>query len=349
MSNIFNAFLGGVLGSKGDVKDYQHANRLYVQNNYARAPKHGFLYFVAFNINEYAVQDRRWNYSDLGLLVKKIDLPKFTAATETINQYNRKTVVQTHIKYNPIAVDFHDDNSEITRNLWVNYYKYYYADGTYQSPTRVFGDTKYGVANNLYGLNNFQLQPFFKSVDIFVLHKHKFSQYTLLNPLITDWSHDTVDQSDGNKILANKMSLAYEAVYYNQGTIRKNDESGAFTAVYYDTSPSPLSISGKGVSSLFGAGGVISGAEDVLGTLENADNNPFEYLKAGIQANNLIKNIGSLSKGGLVNEANNIIGNALNGVVATDGGSRTGTGLVGSAIAGAQQYTQTIPVNLTKQ
>lgn len=348
MSNIFNAFLGGVFGTKGDVKDYQHANRLYVQNNYARAPKHGFLYFVAFNINDDAVGDRGWMYKDLGLLVKKIDLPKFTATTETLNQYNRKTVVQTHIKYNPISVDFHDDNGEITRNLWVNYYKYYYADGTYRSPDRVFGDTKYSAQDNLYGLNNFQSKPFFKSVDIFVLHKHRFSQYKLLNPMITEWSHDSVDQSEGSKVLSNKMTLAYESVYYNQGKIRKNNESGAFTAVYYDTSPSPLSISGKGVSSLFGAGGVMSGIEDIAGTLEDASG-PMDYLKAGIQASNLIKNIGSLSKGGLINEASNIVGNALNGIVATNGGSRSGTGLVGSAIAGAEQYTQTQPVNLTKR
>ena len=55
MSNAFTNFLsgvvGGVFGSQPYLKDYQHADRLYHGNNYARAPKAGFLYFVNFNIN----------------------------------------------------------------------------------------------------------------------------------------------------------------------------------------------------------------------------------------------------------------------------------------------------------
>jgi hypothetical protein len=33
------------------MKDYQHADRLYVRDTYSRAPKVGFLYFINFNLN----------------------------------------------------------------------------------------------------------------------------------------------------------------------------------------------------------------------------------------------------------------------------------------------------------
>ena len=123
MSNAFTNFLGGVVngifGDSPNLKDYQHADRVYVKNNYARTPKLGFLYFVVFNINRQAVKDATWlkNQTEVGILVKKIDLPKFDVTTEIVNQYNRKTVVQTSLKYQPISVDFHDDNSDITHNF----------------------------------------------------------------------------------------------------------------------------------------------------------------------------------------------------------------------------------------
>jgi hypothetical protein len=360
MSNIFNAFLGGVFGSaQGDMRDYAHANRLYVQNNYARAPKHGFLYFVHFNINKLALQKTSWAQNgptDVGLLVKKVDQPKFSISNETINQYNRKTVVQTQIKYNPINIDFHDDNSDITRDLWQNYYQYYFRDSFYNPTKSASGNasgsaysnrSKYGRTDYAYGLNNFQIDPFFQSIDIYVLHQKKFSQFTLVNPLVTEWSHDTLDQEQGNKVLSNKMTVAYEAVYYNQGKIKKGAGSSQFTAVYYDNSPSPLSISGKGSSSLFGPGGIIAGASDIFGengSLANA-NSPLDYLKVAIQANNLVKNAGQLTKGKLLSEVNNVTLNALNGVAANGRGP---TGIAGAAQDGFNQ-TSAVQIKLTNK
>ena len=134
MSNAFTNFLTNVGsglfgGSDASMKDYQHANRLYVQNNYARAPKVNFLYFVNFNINQGVIIDKTWEEkrkNDVGLLVKRVDLPKFTIGTETLNQYNRRTVVQTKLTYGNVQIEFHDDNSDITTDLWKNYYQYYY-------------------------------------------------------------------------------------------------------------------------------------------------------------------------------------------------------------------------------
>jgi hypothetical protein len=44
-TNFLGGVVGGVFGPTGNLRDYQHANRLYVQNSYSRAPKFGFLYF----------------------------------------------------------------------------------------------------------------------------------------------------------------------------------------------------------------------------------------------------------------------------------------------------------------
>jgi len=328
MSNPFTNFLSGVvsgvLDNSSDLKDYQHASRMYVDNTYARAPKVGFLYFVSFEINRAAVKDQAWasnGMNSAGLLVKRLDLPKFSITTETANQYNRKTVVQTLMKYSPVTIDFHDDNSDITNNLWKNYYRYYFAD---TDNTKAFGDTKYGTTDYAYGLNNNQNKgSFFKQINFYIMHQGKFTEISLINPLVTDWSHDSLDQSEGTRTLTNKMSIAYESVIYKEGKISKNGESGAFTAQYYDNTPSPLRVAGNG--SVFGAGGVVSGISDVFGSLSGDNPN---YLGALIQGANVVKSVSQLNKAGLAQEGYSILKGVLGDI------SKTGNqpGAIGDSI-----------------
>jgi hypothetical protein len=338
MSNPFNNFLGGVVGGTfgptGNLRDYEHANRLYVQNNYARAPKVGFLYFVEFNINSKAVRNQQWQQQkgdrDVGFLVKKIDMPKFSVTTEIENQYNRKTIVQTGIKYAPVNIEFHDDNSDLTTGLWTNYYKYYYADSVYgdygsgiskgQSSSAVaFNNAKSGTRYSNkpypYGLNSGQTNPFFNSINIYVLHQHKFTKMTLVNPLITEWSHDNLDQTESNKVLSSKMTVAYEAVLYGSGKIRKGKDGGHFIEQYYDQTPSPLSVGGNGSSTLFGEGGVIAGADSVFDSLAEGN-----YLAAAIQASTTIRNAKNLTKEGLINEGLGMANSSLANIARSNGG-----------------------------
>jgi hypothetical protein len=167
MSNAFTNFLSGtvdgILDSGANLKDYQHADRLYARSNFARAPKVGFLYYVVFNINPAAILDSKWSAQkksrEVGVLVKRIDLPKFDIETEIVNQYNRKTVIQKGLKYMPISLDMHDDNSDITHDLWKNYYKFYYHDGNYDAVSTdftpaEFTNNKYSDRPAKYGIKN---------------------------------------------------------------------------------------------------------------------------------------------------------------------------------------------------
>ena len=330
MSNAFTNFLGsvasGIFDSSADVKTYQHADRLYVKDTYARSPKLGFLYYVIFDINRSAVKqtDLSWlerGKNAIGFLVKSIDLPKFNLTVDEVNQYNRKTLIQTKIKYTPISVQFHDDNSNIITKLWKSYYQYYYADSNYgKTPREVvesFGDTKYSDKFYTYGLANYQRDPFFKKIDIYVFHQQKYSQYTLVNPLVSEWAHDTLEQDQGTKTLSNKMTVAYENVIYNvePGNKITKDKPEGFKQ-YYDQTPSPLSVGGNGTNTLFGPGGVIAGADNLLGSVANAMNskNPLDILGAGINAVTLGKNIRSLNKAGLKAEGYSIVGGILGNI-----------------------------------
>lgn len=328
MSNAFTNFLGsvasGIFDTSADLKTYQHADRLYVKDTYARTPKLGFLYYVIFDINRAALKDAKWidrNKNAVGVLVKTIDLPKFQIDVQEVNQYNRKTLIQTKIKYQPINVTFHDDNSNIITDLWKNYYQYYFADSNYGSTTRTniesYRDTKYNETSYTYGLANFQKEPFFNKIEIYVFHQQKYSQYTLINPLVSDWSHDSLEQDQGAKTLTNRMTVNYENVIYNtdpSNRVTKNKPEG-FNQ-YYDKTPSPLSVGGNGTNTLFGPGGVIAGADGLLGSVMNAKS-PLDFLGAGIQAVQLGKNVKSLSKAGLKTEGYSILGGVLGNIQTT--------------------------------
>jgi hypothetical protein len=356
MSNAFTNFLsgvvGGVFGSQPYLKDYQHADRLYHGNNYARAPKAGFLYFVNFNINTENIRDARWRADGakyVGMLVKKTDMPRFRISTETLNQYNRKTVVQTKISYEPLSLEFHDDNSDITTALWKNYYRYYYTDSVYggdadpseKSNTTgdlrfpaAFKDTKYSSKDNIYGFDSFQDEPFFKSIDIYVMHQHKFTQVSLINPLITEWAHDGLDQSEGNKILGSRMQIAYEDVLYSSGSITKTTPTGY--QAFYDNAKSPLAVGGNGSSSIFGSNGILAGAANILGANPQS---PLDFLGLAIQAKNLVSNVKGISKSGIKGELYGIANGVLGNIAASGNqpGGVTSQSIGAAAAAGVQQ------------
>ena len=238
------------------LRDYAHASKLYRSNNYALAPKAGFLYFIDFNVNPEIKaylggskdQTNLEMLSLAGLLAKSVQLPKFKVTTETLNQYNRKTNVQTKVTYEPVRLEFHDDNASNTNSLWQNYYKYYYRDSTYAtnkvgsgSINPALKDTKFGKTDYPYGYQNFKQVPFFTSIDIYILHQGNFTSMSLINPLITGWEHDTLDQADGIKMLKNSMTIAYEDVFYDKGfTLSGERSTGFIDSEHYDTSSSPL-------------------------------------------------------------------------------------------------------------
>lgn len=331
-------FLQAVTDTGIQVKDFAHASRLYADNVFALAPKAGWLYYVVFDIEPSAITDQQWanqqRISEVGMLVKSADLPKFSIATETVNQYNRKTVIQKGISYNPLGINLHDDQSNVVHNMWLNYYRYYYADSTWggtgpigtakDNTPGAYQNNKYLPSTDLfnpvnYGLNSrLTVAPFFRSITIYQLNRKLFTSYKLVNPMIASWEHDRVDQTQGNKLSESKMTLNYEAVFYGVGQVRKDTPSG-FAVFHYDTSPSPLSLAGGGNNSLFGPGGVIPGALEIFGDVSNIlnpDSNvgPLGVLGTVIKGASLVRNVKGITKDSLRAEGYKILQGTLRNI-----------------------------------
>jgi hypothetical protein len=378
MSKFFKSFLSnvgqGLTNPKGNLGDFRHASKLFVDSAFRLAPKQKFLYHVVFNINPEVKAKAPFlskNTTALNMLVKTAELPKFKISTDLGHQYNRKKQIHTKLEYDPVNITFHDDNLGVTTTLWSSYYGYYFADSSHGpsagstpnvgssnigglalggalgqglnlvrnllgKPASRTGSADPGVPaafKNLsyadrnvfrYGLDNGSSVPFFSSIQIFQLSRRTYQSFTLINPKIVSWNHDTMDYSESSASASNTMSVIYEAVIYGVGPVSSGNPSG-FATEFYDAQPSPLSILGGGTASLFGPGGVIGGIGSVLGDLSNPDTfkSPFALLGTVVKGANVVNNAKKLNKEGLRQEGFGVLTGAL--------GAATGTNLSGVA------------------
>lgn len=308
MADFGQNFLKGFLGTGQGLRDYQHASRTFTTNAYELKPRFKFLFHVSFTINTGDIPYLRGVFgssdvAELSLLVKTVDLPKYNVQTATLNQYNRKRLVQTKIEYQPVNITFHDDGGDNARRLWYYYFSYYYNDPSqqYLSPnvtngsvgasqnrttgfgyprsdiyndTLQFADWGYSGENWKSGSSDPSGKPaFFKDIRIYGMDQRKFAEYILINPIVKSWNHDTYDYSQGSGTMQHTMTLEYETVKYYEGAMSKGGQAdqnvqGFGGPGHYDTTLSPIARPGSN-STVFGQGGLLDAADGILGDLQS--------------------------------------------------------------------------------
>ena len=247
--NFAQGFTTGFFNSPG-LKDYQHASDTFRSNGYELSPRNKFLYHVFFNINTGQIKSLQNVYGSdeiatISLLVKSVDLPSYQISVDTMNQYNRKRLVQSKIEYNPINLVFHDDQSDIIRNMWYNYYTYYYKDASqpYENVPAYNGT-----------LGNLQ---------------------TLFNGFGYN-TRDTYSYAEGGATMQNQMTIRYETVKYYSGAIGGATPSvtvpGFADPTHYDLTRSGLARPGS-TQTVFGQGGLVDAGIGIINDLQRGDLN----------------------------------------------------------------------------
>jgi hypothetical protein len=340
-----NNFLKGFQDGLPGMKDYRHASRLYLDDNHKLAPKQKFLFHVVFQTDETLSVD---NYFDshekyeLNMLVKSCDLPSYNLNYEEKTQYNKKMYTNTRIAYEPVNITFHDDHADTVNAFWKKYYEYNVADSVSMNSDLAINDTKDDLYNamqdrktNKFGLDTpkERQKPFLKGIEIFVLHKKRFTSMTLVNPVIGSFAHDNLDAADGAGTLANTMQVLYETVIYKAGVISKGTIP-SFANVHYDKEPSPLSVLGGGTNSIFGPGGVVDGVGSVIRNVRSGI-----ILGAILGASNTYNNAKKIKKSGVKEE---LKGLAKKGVLEIGKQAGTITNPVASFTVGAAVAAGTI-------
>ena len=337
-----NNFLQGFQNGLPGMKDYRHASRLFIDNNHKLMPKQKFLFHVVFNTDETLFVDG-FNANEryeLNMLVKSADLPKYGYNLEEKIQYNKKMYAATRIQYEPVNITFHDDHADTVNAFWKKYYEYTIADSVNMLNDMTISQTKDDYYDGIkqrkttkFGLDTPKLRkkPYIKGIEIFVLHKQRFTKMTLVNPVIGSFSHDNLDQADGAGVMNNTMQIFYETVTYQSGNININNVPG-FATIHYDNEPSPLTVLGGGTNSIFGPGGVVDGVGSVIRNLDSGN-----ILGAILTASNTYNNAKKIKKSDVKEELKGIV---KDGVleIGKQAGSITNpvaSFSVGAAVAGA--------------
>jgi hypothetical protein len=375
MSGFFQNLLQDAAGTffgSDFLRDYTHASKTFRPNAYQYAPKLKFLFHVYFEINPEAYAQNVGTGANFGLAVKTVKLPGYSFATSEMNQYNRKRIIQTKIKYDPINISFHDDNGNIIRNLWKAYYNYNYSDGT--KPKVVFAGARGGGGNQAGNLATYNERttytpsitgnddwgyigetpnpgghkiPFFKNITVFGFNQHNFVAYTLINPIINKFDHDTYSYSEGNGTMEMRMDLDYETVVYNEGKIDGRTPSNIVTGfgldANYDRTLSPIARPGSN-GTILGQGGLVDGVggaiddlanDNILGAIQNIGTTYNTFKNAPIK--NLVK---SEVVAGITNAVQQTPNRNINVVTPIFGASPSTLGTAGAPVNAAAAPAQ---------
>jgi len=249
--SVLDPYIINTSGIDVHLRDARHAHQLFSEYGHAFAPKTKFLYHVVFQphraVGDATLQNTIKFQKEIGVLAKSLDLPSFRASIENKQQYNRKKNIQTRLDYQDINIRLHDDNTGATRSMLEEYYKWYYVDGSQNDLNRAFNPRdKFVEVVPSYCLNvekgvPEKEVPFFEYIKIYQLARKEWFSYTLVNPLLSAWSHGDLDYSDGAGLMENSITVAYESVLYNNGKIGAGGEPSTFTSqeTLYDVVPSP--------------------------------------------------------------------------------------------------------------
>lgn len=136
--------------------------------------------------------------------ISSVAMPGYSARSMTLNQYNKKRVVQTGIEYTPITILAYDDRGGQLEKFLKDYSEYYYAGSmNYGSSFVQFNNASAGT--KLQQDKNFITQIIIKRVN----STSDTNTIKIYNPMITGIDADTLDYSDSG-LVQYRLSFIYE-------------------------------------------------------------------------------------------------------------------------------------------
>jgi hypothetical protein len=184
------------------------------------------MFYATFNVNAQALsmfpdQMSIGTVNGVSFKIKTADKPNVELTQKELNQYNRKRYAYTKTEYRPVSLSLYDTVDNKPFNLWIEYFTYYFGDARLKTsmtmgsnPTDPTFDDSTG-----WGLRPLAEQVnFFTSLDIYSLFGKQYTLIQYLNPKIASIDWGNYDTSDSG-LTDLKMSLSYETLQYDSGTI----------------------------------------------------------------------------------------------------------------------------------
>ena len=213
------------------VRDSRTAARFFGLKDSAldRIPRHKFLFYV--NFLRPTVTGGTTRYGDwttgISFLVKSVNRPSINLKTETLNQYNKKRVVQGQLEYAPVNIQFYDTYDLRVLQMFKEYMTFYYGD--FKATNRLswnadivtkdfqyVATTEDGTFPIDWGFNAPNTGPnesyFFHAIEVYQFGMGKYNKFTLVHPKISNFSYDQEDYSDNAGPQMIDMQFVYEGL-----------------------------------------------------------------------------------------------------------------------------------------
>lgn len=213
------------------LKDFRNA---YHYNPSQDPPRQNFGGYVSFVLDRdlFGTLYDNANNDELKVrmssLVRTADFPQVEFKTQTLNEYNRKKIVNTGVEYQPVTIRVVDTVSNAWLTLIMKYFAYHYMNprnknnvGERDVATVNYGQgggefiaSQFGPGGNFdsnqAGYNINQNPHFFERIDYVLYHAQKGIQYSLINPVMTGFTHTPLDYAS-NEVMEFSMTFQYES------------------------------------------------------------------------------------------------------------------------------------------
>lgn len=220
------------------LHDWQHASKIFVNNNFRLSPKYKWQFIVVFYPSQPVSLDKSV-IKEISYLCKSVDLPKITPVIKEMNQYNHRIWNQNQIKYDPITIKIHDDLNNNQRKFLQNYYNYYFNDGFYDRDAYTYDDRYRDRRASAWGLDKNIQSEYLDKIEIYSLYNpDRASKLTIWRPVVSSFTQDTHDNFDGQGIMESTMSFMYTAIQWD-ANISGDQVPNLKDSGRWDSKPSP--------------------------------------------------------------------------------------------------------------
>lgn len=213
------------------MRDFKNAERFKPGVDPVRLNFQGYVNFVLNRdlfSSIYGTADGEDNFrTTISSLVYQATMPGVQFNTETINQYNRKKIVNTGVTYDPVQLQVYDTVGNEWLVLLMKYFAYHYMNprnANSNGNRDVYGDVnRFGGVetlesffgpegkwdSNSAGYNTNQTANFFERIDYVLYHGNRGVQYSLINPVLNSFKASDISYAS-SEVKNFALDFSYE-------------------------------------------------------------------------------------------------------------------------------------------
>lgn len=329
-------------------------------SSFSSVPKSKFTYYVRFH-RAVGNATTAWD-QNLGLVVKSLDKPKVSFDTETLNQYNKKRIIQKKAEFGSMNMRLHDTIDNRVLQMFNDYYNFYYADRQNTDDDAWFYDVTLDefINTGSWGFVPPGGEPnqsyFFSKIEVIQFYNGIYDQFDLIHPKISSFDPDDLDYSNGETPSEVQLSFEYEGIIQRALGEPLTDDlikiMGLDKSGFYETGDTAIVAPGvlkhmspgvqEDIAGFIGGNSTRNGFLNPLNRLIGTVQNPLNILRSELPAgneiafgNSLMSSItGRFQFGSNVNQTLNTLATTASSVANTGSRNNNVSSTISSALRG---------------